>query len=238
MGSKNRIAKYILPIMLAERTLDQWWVEPFVGGANMIDKVHGNRIGADANKYVIALLKEMQTQIPFNPPHIGEKEFKEIKDNMDKFPDWLIGFAGFNLTFGAKFLGNYSRAVAGDKSYENEVKYNRIARNNLLAQQGNITNVNFIHCDYKELKIPSNSLIYCDPPYEKTTKYTTGLNHSEFWEWCRDRAKEGHTVFVSEYNAPDDFKCIWEKDVITNINAYNNNNKDKKRVEKLFRYYI
>ena len=46
MGSKNRIAKHILPIMLAERKPDQWWVEPFVGGANMIDKVEGNRIGA------------------------------------------------------------------------------------------------------------------------------------------------------------------------------------------------
>jgi DNA adenine methylase len=46
MGSKNRIAKYILPIMLAERKPDQWWVEPFVGGGNMIDKVDGNRIGA------------------------------------------------------------------------------------------------------------------------------------------------------------------------------------------------
>lgn len=27
MGSKNKIAKHILPIMLAERNPDQWWVE-------------------------------------------------------------------------------------------------------------------------------------------------------------------------------------------------------------------
>jgi len=53
MGSKNRIAKHILPIMLAERKPNQWWVEPFVGGANMIDKVGGNRIGADNNKLVL-----------------------------------------------------------------------------------------------------------------------------------------------------------------------------------------
>ena len=34
--------------------------EPFVGGgANMIDKVQGKRIGADLNEYVIALLNEM-----------------------------------------------------------------------------------------------------------------------------------------------------------------------------------
>lgn len=56
MGSKNRIAKYILPIILAERKPEQFWVEPFVGGANMIDKVEGNRIGADLNPYVIQAL--------------------------------------------------------------------------------------------------------------------------------------------------------------------------------------
>jgi len=41
MGSKNRIAKHLLPIMLAEceKHNIEKWVEPFVGGANMIDKV-------------------------------------------------------------------------------------------------------------------------------------------------------------------------------------------------------
>jgi len=34
MGSKTRIAKYILPIMLKERKEGQVWVEPFVGGGN------------------------------------------------------------------------------------------------------------------------------------------------------------------------------------------------------------
>lgn len=50
--------------MLEHRKEGQWWVEPFVGGGNMIDKVTGNRIGADNNKYLIALLKEMQLQVP------------------------------------------------------------------------------------------------------------------------------------------------------------------------------
>ena len=41
MGSKNRIAKHILPIILKDRIENQYYVEPFVGGANMIDKVDG-----------------------------------------------------------------------------------------------------------------------------------------------------------------------------------------------------
>ena len=50
-GSKNRIAKHILPLMLEGRT-NETWVEPFVGGANMIDKVEGNRIGFDNNRVI------------------------------------------------------------------------------------------------------------------------------------------------------------------------------------------
>ena len=55
MGSKNRIAKFILPIMLKEANEKgiSTWVEPFVGGANMIDKVPNNfqRIGIDYNAH-------------------------------------------------------------------------------------------------------------------------------------------------------------------------------------------
>ena len=57
MGSKNRLAKELLPIILKDRKQGQWYVEPFVGGANMIDKVDGNRIGSDNNKYLIEALK-------------------------------------------------------------------------------------------------------------------------------------------------------------------------------------
>lgn len=38
MGSKRRIAKDILPIILENRKENQFYVEPFVGGCNLIDK--------------------------------------------------------------------------------------------------------------------------------------------------------------------------------------------------------
>jgi len=34
-GSKRRVAKEILPIILKDRQLNQWYVEPFVGGGNL-----------------------------------------------------------------------------------------------------------------------------------------------------------------------------------------------------------
>ena len=227
MGSKNRIAKHILPIMLAERTPGQWWVEPFVGGANMIDKVDGNRIGSDSNKYLIALLKQMQLQVPFRPPHIGEHGYKEIQHNKDAYPDWLVGYAGFNLSFAAKFFGGYARDKAGIRNHENE------ALQNLLAQQKLLAGVRFMCGDYRHLNIPPRSLVYCDPPYSGTTRYKDKLDHRDFYVWCAEKADEGHTVFLSEYSAPPEFECIFEKEVASNLDV---SGKGKKETEKLFRY--
>lgn len=203
MGSKRRISKYLLPIMLSERAPGQCWVEPFVGGANMIDKVTGWRIGSDSNRYLIALLREMQTQAPFDPPFIDEQLYNCIKRNRDDFPDWLVGYAGFNLSFGATFFGSYARSVGKC--------HNGRAQRNLCKQQPNLIGVEFTCCDYQKLCIPPASLIYCDPPYRGTTGYHGSKFDSDiFFDWCRAWSAEGHKVFISEYAAPEDFRCVWE----------------------------
>jgi len=49
VGGKTRIAKENLLIILADRKPGQAYVEPFVGGANSIDKVDGIRIGGESS---------------------------------------------------------------------------------------------------------------------------------------------------------------------------------------------
>lgn len=46
---------------------------------------------------------------------------------------------------------------------------------------------------------------------ELRLEYSTSKNfdHDKFWQWGRDMSIVGHTVFVSEYNAPADFECVW-----------------------------
>ena len=76
----------------------------------------------------------------------------------------------------------------------------------------------------------TNSLIYCDPPYQGTTGYKTGaFNHEEFFEWCRQMKSKGNIVFVSEYNAPDDFELVWQGEILGSFK------KERKAVEKLFK---
>jgi DNA adenine methylase len=223
MGSKRRIANEILPIILKDRKEEQWYVEPFCGGCNILDKVKGLRIGADNNKYLIALLKEMQKD-DFELPFVGEKEYQDIKNNKDKYFDYVLGYVGFQLSFGAKWFGGYRRDKAGVRDYQNE------AQQNLKAQQNLIKDVKFYCCNYWELDIPDNSIIYCDPPYEGTTKYKDSFNHKKFWKWCEDMVFEGHNVFVSEYHAPENWESIWSKQVKTmlDVNNYKND------IENLF----
>ena len=64
VGSKNRISKYIVPII--QKCIDEnnvkTYYEPFVGGANMIDKIKcENRIGNDIHKELISMWKDRKS---------------------------------------------------------------------------------------------------------------------------------------------------------------------------------
>ena len=110
------------------------------------------------------------------------------------------------------------------------------AYRNTMKQLPRILNVKFTNIDYRDLKI-KNAVIYCDPPYQGTTKYETeSFEYDGFWNWCREMSKE-NWLFVSEYNAPDDFECIWSKEHLANFDCNRGDDKSKKvRVEKLFTY--
>jgi len=228
MGSKNRIAKYILPIMLKDRG-NKTWVEPFVGGANMIDKVDGTRIGSDFNPYVIQALvsiRDFLNKIPKDNTEFTETMYKKLRDNNYRFK----GYVGFTASYSGKWLGGWARN--NTKSLKQR-DYIAESYRNAVRQSPLLQSVRFIESGYDKLSIPNNSIIYCDPPYENTTKYKAGdFNHNSFWKWCRQKTKEGHTVFVSEYNAPPGFQCVWQKEIVSSLTK---NTGSKRSIEKLFK---
>lgn len=229
MGSKNRIAKYILPIILKDRKEGQWYVEPFVGGANLIDKVNGLRIAGEINEYIANMWIQLEKGwIPKN--NYTKEEYLNIKNNKDN-DKHITRYVGINCSYSGKWFGGFAGKVStrqGIRDYQLE------AFNNILSQVPNIKGVKFKHCSYEELDIPDNSIIYCDPPYANTTKYKDNFDHDGFWQWCRDMSKRGHQVFVSEYNAPEDFKCVWEKEIKSSLSANGKVGGNKNSTEKLF----
>lgn len=229
MGSKARHAKEILPIILEGRSAGQVYVEPFVGGANTIDKVPGARIASDFNPYVAALW-EATSRGWLPPKFVSEEDYEAAKSSTD-MP--YKGYVGFALSFGGKFFGGYRRDVAGTKGcIENMRTQSRRAYESFEKQASHLIGVDVFNLDYRKLHIPENSIIYCDPPYAGTTKYATGaFNHEQFWEWCIEMHTMGHNVFVSEYYAPEGWKCVWEKTV---NNTLTKDTGSKQGVERLF----
>jgi DNA adenine methylase len=233
MGSKARHAKEILNAISEEVSDKKYdnWVEPFVGGANMIDKVQGYRKwGNDVNQYLIEMFWAVQRGwLP--PSHVTEAYYKDMLElskskQESKTVKSTIGFVGIGCSYSGKWFGGYAR---GNDSKGNSRNYCLESRKNLLAQ--NITGIAFTFGSYDEMDIPPNSLIYCDPPYAGATKYKDKFDHEKFWFWCDEQISKGHKVFVSEYNAPEDWQCIWLKEV---NNTLTKDTGSKKGIEKLF----
>lgn len=234
MGSKNRIAKEILPIILKDRKPGQWYVEPFVGGANMIDKVEGLRLANDFNYYLVCLWRALlKGWIP--PDYVEEETHGAVRSNPANFDPHFVAFVRLGCSFGADWNGGFARNVRKDSPNAEELNrgrksYCRQSKNNMLKQVPNLKGVQFENESYKSLYIPDNSIIYCDPPYSGTSGYAVDFDSAEFWQWCRDKNLEGHSVYISEYKAPPDFDCVWSKDQITSFSTSEN----LKATEKLF----
>lgn len=227
LGSKNRIAKHILPII--ERHNEECiYIEPFVGGANMIDKItkYSRKLGTDTNSDLIAMFNAVKEGwIP--PTDVSEEEYKAIKTNPDNYTPQLRGFVSIGCSFGGKVWGGYARGEGRNYAAESS--------KNLVKQAKNIQDVYFEHVkDYTELSYgrATEQVIYCDPPYADTTGYKVDFDHERFWNWCRElRQNDNIHLYVSEHTAPDDFKCILEIPLTTNIHT---GKETLNRVEKLF----
>lgn len=230
LGGKTRIAKEILPIILADRKEGQYFVEPFCGGCNVTANVSGNRIANDYNEYLIAMFRGLVHGEKY-PEQISRELYNDVRtcfrSGSDKYDLGFMGWVGFMASYRGKFFGGYAgTTMRKGKLYD----YIAEAVGGVMRQIPKLRGVEFRTGNYKNLLIPDESIIYCDPPYIGTTGYSDGINHDEFWQWCRERVYDGHKVYISEYQAPDDFITIWEKPIQNCISL------NKKATERLFIY--
>jgi len=231
MGSKSRFAKELLPIILKNRKPEQWYVEPFAGGMNLISEVSGNRIANDIHPYLIAMWKELVSGwIP--PEHISKNQWYEVKNNKELYSDYYVGWVGFNCSYSGKWFDAYAGKT---KTKNGSIRdYQLESIKNVKKQLPKLIDIQFSNKSYFELEIPPNSTVYCDPPYKGVRGYKDKINHDFFWDWVRGLVDDGHTVFVSEYSAPDDFECVWEKVAKSSISANGITGGSTLSVEKLF----
>ena len=92
---------------------------------------------------------------------------------------------------------------------------------------------------YQDFKLPkaSECVIYCDIPYKGTKGYhhdgeKLEFDYEAFYNWVREKSKDGYKIYISEYQMPSDFKEILTIDTKSLLN-----DKGQKAVkEKLFKY--
>lgn len=212
-----------------------YFVDAFCGGCNLLDKVPDtfNRIANDKNEYLIAMWKCLRQGNRFTET-ISRDLYSKARDAYRKedfshFTKGEIGWIGFMASYNGRwFEGGYSGHDVNGRDYISEQIRNTLLQVSLLLD------VYFRCGSYEKIELPpaSKTTIYCDIPYKGVTQYTTSRNfdHERFYDWCREKHAEGYRIFVSEYEMPDDFKCVWQKQVTNSMNQ----TITKKPIEKLF----
>lgn len=239
MGSKSKYAKYIVPIL--QKTIDDLnidtYIECFVGGANIIDKIKcENRYGYDRSDTLIALLdlaaKDFDKVLKDGNRELWDKGKEYIKNGVMP-EDMTLAEIGAMEFFASYCNGGFPRGYAKNTATRN---YFNEAYRNMKVQSESLKGINFVCQNYDDLdKNIKGVVIYLDPPYQNTKAYGYAnqpkMDYEHFWNWVRELSCNNY-VYISEQSAPEDFEIVWEQEVKRTTNKENN----FKAVERLYRY--
>lgn len=190
------------------------------------------RYGYDIDNIPISLLtKCMQNPKLLDelPPTLSREYYYEVKNNRDKYEDWYYSAIMLFGSYNSRVYGGCYGATANTK--DGKVRnYFSESINNFRKQITRLQGIRFEVKDYQYTDT-KGALIYCDPPYADSIKYSQAFDNDKFWDWVRKMSQD-NIVVVSEYNAPDDFECIWSKQLTVHIRT----TKKNLATEKLFIY--
>ena len=256
LGNKQRIATEILSVMMPHMRGRNAFVDAFCGSCSVIENVPPSdeyvRIANDKQKYLISMWKSLVNGKKF-PETITRDYYSKVRERYrnneknltdipntqvleDDYQDDNIGWTGFMASYNGRFYdGGYSGHEVMNKTTGKTRDYIGENIRNIMKQVPKLKDVNFQSGDYSQIKMPPRSLIYCDIPYRNTKQYETtkgGFDYERFYDWCREMSRDGHKVFVSEYWMPEDFKCVWSKEITNSMHP----TKTKRAMEKLFTF--
>lgn len=235
-GSKNRISKFLVPII--QKYIDdnniKTYIEPMCGSCSIIEKIKcENKIAADINDELIALLRYVKSDpfLSIAPHDCSFEHYSEVRENRKKntgrYSKSYMALIGYCASYGGRYFdGGYARAN-GRNMYKERVL--NLKEDALLLQD-----IEFICCDYKKFADYKDCLLYFDPPYKDTKQYSIqNINYDEFYDFLR-QLSQNNVVLISEYNMPNDFKCIWQRE--RKVQQKSDRVAAEKATEKLFIY--
>lgn len=253
-GSKYRYKDALLNIMLGknrERVNDyDFYIEPFGGGMNVINYCNFPvRIAYDNDPFLIGFWKGLQKgyMIPIND--MTEERYyalKEINDmalsgklrisDIDDHTLFLIGTYRFLFSFNGKPFDGYNGGKIQRGNSNRDYAYESYL--NVCKQVYNtyeFMNITYEFMSYDNIYFPpgSKSIVYCDPPamYSRQPDDMEYFDIDYFHEWARMVRKLGNTVYLTGFDAPNDFIEIWSTKVVS---SQQKQDKKTEQVLKLF----
>ena len=168
-------------------------------------------------------------------PYI-EKEFngnlrKYIKNNQERIKqDYIEWYTSRNSDYLEK-LKNISTL----ERLQHLERFQRLQELETLKDLSEILEIS--QGSYQDFKLPEpiKCVIYCDIPYKGTKEYYNDgkkieFDYNKFYDWVREKSNQGYSIFISEYECPDDFKEVLSID----FNCSFSSSGVKKTKEKLY----
>jgi DNA adenine methylase len=214
MGGKFRQGPTIIQFLEEVLTPEKTYVEPFCGSMWVASRMnHKRMILSDVSRCLMSMWAFFQHNTDFVlPDEISEDEYNEVKKVRDP-DDWKTAYYGFGMSFGSRFFASYVKPEArigkGGTNKAKTLKNSTDTKRLNLFRSGK--DVSLFNCDYRELKIPPNSVIYCDPPYANAGDIhdSEPFDSEVFWNNVRSMVYDGHIVLVTEFTVPDDFEVLY-----------------------------
>jgi len=206
VGSKAAIAGRIGATLRRYQRGRKFW-EPFCGGLNVTVELSLNGPGtaSDIHLPLISLYRAILDG--WEPPtEISGREYHDWMRLPDDDP--RKGWVGFFDSFGGMWGRTHARrSVSTMRTRSESLKgaLYTIESRGVVVEQRSFFDVAPRHDD--------GLIIYADPPYSDCDRRIYGLGAFDtpaFWERCREWARLGVPVFVSEYEAPDFAEMLWE----------------------------
>lgn len=240
VGGKGNIAKEVVGYLANVRKPKQSYWEPFMGAGHILTRMNirdANIYASDAHPYLMAMW--IARQEGWTPPQSTREKYQlaraqAVYGEDNGFSDAEIGYYGFALSFRGKWFAGYCDSVNDPTVFGMNIRSEERKANILQVR-----NINLFCADFIESNPPEEEmLIYCDPPYAGTLEYggLSPFNHDAFWLKVRSLTEDGHTVVVSEYEAPEGFSCVMEKRTILQFGRITTEHEIEERVERLFRW--
>jgi DNA adenine methylase len=228
-GGKSLTGKEIYKFITEQEDSINWegdYFEPFCGllGVGIHAAKDGRAVEAcDSNKDLIMMLQKIKTGwLP--PMECSREKYEELKQSQIHSP--IRGFMGIAGAYSGIFFAGY-RPISNGRDFL------KTTRKGLLRMKPHLDKINLIPGkSYKSFN-PLGKTIYCDPPYKGNnfkSEHFDKFDHNEFWELMR-LWSVNNLVLISEYSAPKDFICVWEKNVKSVYSS-----KKKEKIEKIFIY--